>query len=117
MPRRWYGGTLSDGYRERRRWQDLSAACTFCVTWSSHQQASAAAAPRDALGDVPTVLAALRLADENARKKLVAAHQLMQIHLPDPSTQTILFAPVKTNILEVCLAHAAGWTDRWTRWS
>ena len=48
------------------------------------------------------VLAALKKAEDQANKLLLPAYKLMQLHLPDPSTQMILFAPVKSNIVEAC---------------
>ncbi|KAL3907244.1 MAG: hypothetical protein SGPRY_010245, partial [Prymnesium sp.] len=46
------------------------------------------------------VLHALSRAEQATEESLLPAHALMVRYLPDPSTQGILFTPVKTNVMD-----------------
>ena len=75
----------------------------------------AGAAPPPNKLDISAVAAAVAKAEAGVHGELSTAHELMTRYLPEPQTQEILFAPVRTNVLDALgqletLLHAAGLT-------
>ena len=65
--------------------------------------------------DMKVVAAAVEKAEAGVHGELANAHQLMTAYLPEAQTHEILFAPVRTNVLDALgqletLIHAAGLT-------
>ncbi|KAL1520628.1 hypothetical protein AB1Y20_022202 [Prymnesium parvum] len=68
--------------------------------YSSSQPSGTDGTPRLASLKDEDVLDALSRAEKATEAELLPAHALMVQYLPDPSTQGILFSPVKTNVME-----------------
>ena len=77
--------------------------------------ASASAEEAPSKLDMKVVAAAVEKAEAGVHGELATAHQLMTAYLPEAQTHEILFAPVRTNVLDALgqletLIHAAGLT-------